>query len=302
MPVPFCSTYGCFSIKTGTYSCLGAPKGGCIIIPSDPTLNFLFTRALLAVRVAIHGALIFVPVLAAFWVWSARQQLQDAGCNSVGLILASMPLFTLASFAEVAQHILDGWVFLGLMPSVYNAVFYGMLSLGQAVLTLGAQYGRGAPVEFAPFKQLGVRWYDLHAAFDISVSLAAFGGLIAAWVSCSGGPEGAAFWADCYGTHFFTSVKGTLFSVWFLAFIIALLSTVSAFFIRTHCDPAYRTGLTAASAVFFVLGMAGVTLVVTTGCQVLHAVGASGFLLGFLLQLLYLNHLVAPAKARSHAD
>jgi hypothetical protein len=257
---------------------------------------------LFAVLVAVHGALILVPVAAAYWVWSARQQLQDAGCNSVGLILASMPLFTLASFAEVAQHILDGWVFMGLMPSVYNAVFYGMLALGQSVLTLGAQYGRGKPVNFGPLKRLGVHWYDVHALFDVGVSLATFVGLIAAWASCSGGPNGAAFWADCYGTHFFTSFKGTVYSVWFLAFIIALLSTVAAFFIRTHCDPAWRAGLTVASALFFVLGMAGVTLVTTTGCQVLHALGASGFFMGFLLQLLYLSHLVPPAKARPHVE
>ena len=300
MSVPYYDTPGCYRIRTSTFNCSSSgPKGGCFLTPSDPAANELFSRALLVVLVLVHGALLISPILATVWVWNARERLEAAGVNSVGIILASMPVFSLASFGEISQHIFDNWLFLGLMPTVYVAVFYGGLAFAQALLTSGAQYGRGAPVQLPILRQLGVHWYDLHAAFDIIVSVLAFVFLVAAWGSCSNGPATAPSWADCYGTNF---QGGNFVSVWAWAFVVALFCTVSAFFIRVRCDPRLRGMLTVASAVSFVAGMVGVLSVLSTGCQVFHAVGASGFLLGFVFQLIYLLNVQAPAAQRAHAE
>lgn len=311
MDVPYYSGYGCYQVRTGTFNCSSSgPKGGCFLTPSDPAANELFSKGLLAVLVLVHSTLLLLPIVATVWVWNARKRLEAAGVNSVGLILAAMPILSLASFGEIVQHTYDNWLFIGLMPTVYVAVFYGGLALAQALLTLGAQYGRGAPVHLPILRSLGVHWYDLHAAFDIAVSVLSFVFIVAGWVSCSNGPASAAFWADCYGSHFQGAFSGNLadlkglFSIWTWAFMIALTSTVSGFFIRARCNPQLRATLTIASAGSFAVGMFFVIYVLYSGCQVFHAIGASGFLLGFVFQLLYLFNLQAPpgTAMRPHAE
>lgn len=254
---------------------------------------------LLVALVLVHGALLTLPIVAIVWVWNARQRFEAAGCFSVGIILVSMPVLSLASFGEIAQHVFDNWLFLGLMPTVYTAVFYGGLALAQALLALGAQYGRGAAIQLPILRQLGVRWYDIHAVFDTAVAVLTFVFITAAWGACSGGPGGAPGWADCYGSNLMaaspSNLKGFI-SVWGWAFLVALTSNVSAFFIRVNVKPGLRWKLTVASAMSYVAGMVGVISVLFTGCQVLHAAGASGFLLGFTFQLVYLFNVEKPLE------
>lgn len=52
----------------------------CLLTPSHPAGNELFSRVLLVVLVIVHGA--SLPLV---WVWNARQQLEDAGVCLVGL-------------------------------------------------------------------------------------------------------------------------------------------------------------------------------------------------------------------------
>jgi hypothetical protein len=45
-------------------------------------------------------------------------------------------VLAVGAFGEVAQRIFDNWLYLGLIPSYYLAVFYGGLTLGRNVSDL----------------------------------------------------------------------------------------------------------------------------------------------------------------------
>lgn len=57
--------------------------------------------------------------------------------RSLGHTCMGMAILSLASFTEVAQHILDNWVYVGTYNSVINSLFHIFLSLSFAVLAWG---------------------------------------------------------------------------------------------------------------------------------------------------------------------
>ena len=55
----------------------------------------------------------------------------DGPLKHPGVLLAAMAVFCVACLGEIALHVQQNWVYLGLMPSWYNVTFYGALTLGE---------------------------------------------------------------------------------------------------------------------------------------------------------------------------
>ena len=80
-------------------------------------------------------------------VWISNSKWVDDDTNkklaySPNLMLTAMPILAVGAFAEVAGHLFDNWLYIGLIPTVYQAFFYGGLALGQSMLALGL-WGEG---------------------------------------------------------------------------------------------------------------------------------------------------------------
>jgi hypothetical protein len=56
-------------------------------------------------------------------------------------MVAAMLVLAAGAAAEVAQHVLYNWLYLGLIPSFYLATFYSGLALGKNMLALAVSDG-----------------------------------------------------------------------------------------------------------------------------------------------------------------
>ena len=84
-----------------------------------------------AVLVVLHLALLVAPMLLIAEFFSRLAGVTDGPVAAPGVLLAAMAVFCVASLGEIALHVQQNWVYLGLMPSWFNVVFYGALTLGQ---------------------------------------------------------------------------------------------------------------------------------------------------------------------------
>ena len=121
--------------QTGTVHCDNSPQ---------PTL---FTYLWVALLVFEHFTItILLPVLGALWLrkvaWpkmdkSSKDKGATAGPYWPALLDAALPVLAVGCFGEIAGHIFDNWLYLGLVPNYYLAVFYTGLTLGTGMLALG---------------------------------------------------------------------------------------------------------------------------------------------------------------------
>ena len=103
--------------QTGTVHCDDSPQ---------PTL---FTYLWVALLVFEHFAItILLPVLGALWLrkvhWpkmdkSSKDKGATAGPYWPALLDAALPVLAVGCFGEIAGHIFDNWLYLGLVPIYY---------------------------------------------------------------------------------------------------------------------------------------------------------------------------------------
>ena len=99
----------------------------------------------LALLAILHVSLLVAPMLLIVELFDPLAAVSAAkagatrrnGVTAPGVLLAAMAVFCVASLGEIALHVQQIWVELGLMPSWYNVVFYGALALGQVRLPEG---------------------------------------------------------------------------------------------------------------------------------------------------------------------
>jgi hypothetical protein len=292
MCTSFCAGYGEFAVRAGLVACANDKTGqGCF---GTAWLITKIPEIFMVALVTVHLLLAMAPIwyMRRIYQVAARLTATDppappgAGCNCVAAMLWAMPLFTVSSFAEIAQHTSDNWLNLGLIPTVCNASFYGLLALAQSVLAWGAQN---------PSKANSPGWctwihtpcaYWVQAMAGDVTALAALGFLLVAsngvpYVinGCSYGSDKAPGWADCCGD--FGVLWGCVFAV--------LTFNTAAVFIRTWVDAErLKQGQQIKkSAAGYLAGVFLVILASKSGCQFLHLAGASGFLFGFHYQMQY---------------
>merc|ERR1712224_1098033 len=69
--------------------------------------------------IAMHFLLAAVlPAFVAGQIYKRQDELLARGVYSVGWMLASMPVFGVAALGEVSRHIIDNWLYLGLIPRI----------------------------------------------------------------------------------------------------------------------------------------------------------------------------------------
>jgi hypothetical protein len=128
------SSYPAEYTQTGTVECPETNAG---------LVTYLWVYLLVALHVTLS---LVVPILAIFWIKNAPwPKTKGKGPYSLTLVTAALPVLAVGAFGEVAQHIFDNWLYLGLIPSYCLAVFYGGLTLGQSMLALGIWNGPPPP-------------------------------------------------------------------------------------------------------------------------------------------------------------
>lgn len=286
MGTPFCKNYTEFAVRAGLVTCPEDKAGeGCW---GTACLIMQIPELFLGLLVLVHMALAIAPIYYIWRIYNVSKKLEGAGCNSVAVMLMAMPLFSVCSFAEIAQHTFDNWLLLGLVPTVCNAVFYGLLALGQCTLAFGAQ---NPPPDKRPGWCPRALWfpylhapdaYFWHALLDACCATAAPVYILVASAICSHGPAEAPDWASCYGENPWPWVL--------VVFIFGLAFNTAAVFIRTWVraeQPCRVWVQIALSATAYAIGLVFVISAPATGCQFLHLAGAFCFLLGFIFQMEY---------------
>jgi hypothetical protein len=261
--VPRDSTY--FQVKAGQIICKGA---------------LLFSGyALAATLVVLHLALLILPlyVVVYFFKQQRDQKFKDTPVLKLEYVLAAMGVFSLASFGEIAQHIHDNWLFVGLIPSYNIAVFYGGLNFGQTLLAWG------------------ISGCDRCVMMSFALSVASVTVLLAGTVLTADRRQSMPWvWVVVFGALAVTS--GVFMCKCFESSKRAKVENV------THVLYALAVGLS------YAVGIVAAYFTGDTGDQRLHIPTAAGFLSGFVFQVIWLNAILhqdfkkvaLPTTARLH--
>jgi hypothetical protein len=225
--------------------------------------------------VALHLALcVVVPVTAMFWIKNAPWPKTKAnGPFSITLVSSALPVLAVGAFAEVAQHVFDNWLYLGLIPSYYLAVFYGGLTLGQSMLALGIW-------NVSPPKYV---LYLLPASGVLTFAVIAYAASACREQAADAvltGPSDA--FAECVQNHMW---------VWVIAFFFLAVSTVLIFVVssvsREKTWPYFIRAM-----VSLAVGIISSLLVTHQGMQIFHVTTAGGFLGLFWTELKFITQEV----------
>jgi len=223
-----------------------------------------------------------------------------AGPYSPALLSAALPVLSVACFGEVAQHIFDNWLYLGLVPSYYLAVFYSGLVLGSGMLALGVWDTPKASIWNKILGGPKIVRFTLPAS-----ALVVFALIAGAYNRCNGraqdavsvkNPNGAsAAFEKCM------SDPTLLLVVWVVTFGALGIWTIAIFFVSNaknqfKCGTSFFTAM-----VCLVLGIGSCVLVTTTGHQHLHVITAGGFFGLFLTELIFITKVV-PASYTSSSQ
>jgi len=241
----------------------------------------LITYLWVALLVTFHLLLsVILTSFGAVWIYKARWVDGDHNklVHSPALMLSAMPVLAVGAAAEVAQHVFDNWLYLGLIPTYYLATFYSGLALGQSLLALGAW--NGPP---------GCWTYILPIASLISFALIAHNG-----VTCTSQALEAAK-VDVGGEDDLdhaSLVYGDCIS--FLPFIPAFVTLGFAtvfIFIKSRAPTAKKIRSLCTALTSLAIGVGSSLVLTKTGFQWLHVPTAGGFFSLFLTELLFIKRI-----------
>jgi hypothetical protein len=233
----------------------------------------LVTHLWVYLLVALHAALcLVVPVLAMFWIKNAPwPKTKGTGPYSITLVAAALPVLAVGAFGEVAQHIFDNWLYLGLIPSYYLAVFYGGLTLGQSMLALGIWNGP-PPKHALLLPASGILTF-------LAIAFAARDCLDAA-ADDKGDPSNA----------FATCVERNTW-VWVIAFVSLGVSTIAIFVVSSVSSEKTKPYFIK-SMICLAVGIISSLIVTSQGMQIFHVTTAGGFLGLFWTELKFITQEV----------
>lgn len=251
-------------IKAGTVTCSGniTQKGWLLF----------------GVLLALHLALLLLPLYSIIWFYRRQRYIPDQrAMKRPEWVLVGMAVFSIASLGEIAQHIHDNWLYFGMsggwpVLSLYNAIFYGALTTGQACLAWA----------------LAVR-YDWHIPADMVVSALAVILLIAGSVM---GADAEPPYASVLWITVFTCLLCTSVAFGVRCFHSANPDMPCSF---NHWPYAVGMALSYGAGIVFAICMS------ITRQQWYHPPTASGFLIGFLVQTKWLDDLVCSYPRPHHA-
>jgi len=208
------------------------------------------------------------------------------------LLVAALPVLSVASFGEIAQHIFDNWLYLGLLPSYYLAVFYSGLVLGSGMLALGI-WDNACLLFLLPKGKpsTSVRFAVPASALVVFVLIAGgynhCNGLARAVASVKNPKLNGA--SDEFEKCMSDPIL--LFIVWAPTFVSLFIWTAALFFMNNAKGPKQRTFFIVA-VLWLVLGIGSSILVTVTGYQQLHVPTALGFVGLFFTELYFIIYAV----------
>jgi len=223
-----------------------------------------------------------------------------AGPYSPALLSAALPVLSVACFGEVAQHIFDNWLYLGLVPSYYLAVFYSGLVLGTGMIAVGIW----DCTIFSPKGKPGtIVWFALPAS-----ALVVFALIAGAYYHCNGQAQAA----DASAKNPKLNGASTAFEkcmtdptlllvVWVVTFGALAIWTIAIFFV-SNAKNQFKCGTSFFTAMLcLALGVISSIIVTVTGYQQFHVTTAGGFFGLFLTELIFITKVV-PASYTSSSQ
>ena len=191
-------------------------------------------------------------------------------------LVCAMVAFAVASAGEIGLHIQQRWMYFNLVPGFANVVFYSGLTLGQVLLALGIGgidlhiVGDCLAVSFSVGYQLK------SAIVSVNEPLPQSNIVVAHWL----------LWTITFGTL-------TIFGA--VPFVIKICRLKGA---PTHAKVFFTLAMLASYAVGIFCSMK-----MTSGEQLWHVPTASGFLVGFAVQVwwMYATMTDADQSADKHA-
>lgn len=304
MSTPFVPSYSAALVRRGAVVCSSTRPPP----PLDPVQLQFWVLIILHVALLL-APIVLVPVLDGKMRAASHVVFNQSGISSPGMLLAGLALFSLASLGEIALHVQQQWLYLGLMPSYYNVVFYGGLTFGQAMLAWG------------------ISGCDWHVVADLAVSTVATLAMLWGTALANAVPDAAAYcplklsgsctlstWALAYTMppeglprvpnpvcNLFRG-SGGFFGVMLLQFV-ALACTTLAFLIKacrdlTRPSCVQKAVLVVLIVASYAFGVSMSIQVECTGWQLLHIPTALGFLGGFAFQMVLILSALAGAHGR----
>jgi len=228
-------------------------------------------------------------VLGALWLrkvaWpkmdkSSKDKGATAGPYWPALLDAALPVLAVGCFGEIAGHIFDNWLYLGLVPNYYLAVFYTGLTLGNGMLALGVWKCKPSKI----------------VQFGLPASaLAVFAFISGAYTHCNGVAKAAASAKNGNPSATFEGcvTNPVLLIVVFVVTFGALGFWTVAIFFVSNAKPEERRKPFLHAMLWLILGIVGGFLITFTGHQYWHVPTITGFI-GLLWTELKFITIVVP--------
>jgi len=267
--------YAASLTQTGQVACESSGAGIILSL-----ITFLWVTLLVILHVLLSVVLTSVGA-----IWISNAKWVDGDKNklvySPNLMLAAMPVLAVGTAAEVAQHVFDNWLYLGLIPTYYLATFYSGLALGQSLLALGVWDGPPGC------------WMQILPIFSVlSFILISQSG-----VSCTSKAREAEILKDDQAGDSANLSYADLafgdcipFAPFLLAFLTLGLATIFIFIKSKAPKPIQRQYLCTA-LISLIIGIVSSLVLTKTGLQWLHVPTAGGFLGLFLTELLFVRKI-----------
>lgn len=220
---------------------------------------------------------------------------KDKGASSApyntALLLAALPVLSVGCFGEVAQHIFDNWLYLGLVPSYYLAAFYSGIVGGSGLLALGIWKGKPPKIiRFGLPSSTLVVFVVISVAYSYCNGLAKdaanakepkLNGASAAFEKCMSDPT-------------------LLIFAWAPTFLALGLWTV-ALFLKSNASNQLKCGSSFFTAVvWLILGIGSSILITVTGHQYWHVITAGSFFGLFWTELNFVTKVVPNSYTSSN--
>lgn len=241
----------------------------------------IITYLWVTVLVILHILLsVVLTSVGAIWIRNAKWVDGDNNklVYSPNLMLAAMPVLAVGAAAEVAQHVFDNWLYLGLIPTYYLATFYGGLALGQSFLALGVWHGYpGCWLQILPLASV------------LSFVLISLSG-----VSCVAKSRRADNDAETAGADEDADlVYGDCIALplsFILAFVTLGIATF-AIFLKSKAPKDTQLKYLCIAITSLIIGVGSSIVLTATGLQWLHVPTAGGFLSLFLAELIFVKNI-----------